>query len=190
MCEDDISLSPYFYKWLRLVRRLYGRWNNVSGFSLQGQTIKHSNGECCVNVPKIHKLFLYPTVGTTGFSPNNKLWREFLTWYRTVRDKNIPVPLVPNHISSQWFRTMKDSMWEMEYLYYTWKQRQYTVYPNLDGNRGLALNWLEDGLHYQGHVLDPEAEKKGLVLQWKPEYENMPLAPVIVNNNGDIISKK
>lgn len=185
--EDDITVSPFFYKWLKLTRKQYGHMKEVNGFSLQGWTIRHSDGDCCVKVPKKYNVFLYPTLGTTGFSPNNKQWKAFKDWFSKLKSETTEIPVVPNHVASKWYKTEKDSMWEMEYLYFTWKQHQYTLYPNFEDNKGLSFNWLEDGLHYSGQAVDLEAANKGLVMTWKTEYGKLPRIPVVVNNSGEIL---
>ncbi|KAH3834750.1 uncharacterized protein LOC127876105 isoform X2 [Dreissena polymorpha] len=188
--EDDLTVSPYFYKYLKLVHNTYGRRSDVSGFSLQGISLRHSDGKCCVNVPFENKVFLYPTLGTSGFSPNRVNWFNFQSWLKRIRDKGLQAPLINDHISVKWYKELKrqsegESMWELEYIYYTQMQKEYTLYPNFNGHRGLAMNWFEYGLHTAGQM-----EKSAiyeLLADWSPEYEDLPTVPIYVNNNGDII---
>ncbi|KAL4237218.1 hypothetical protein ACF0H5_001936 [Mactra antiquata] len=185
--EDDLTVSKYFYKWLKLVHQKYGQWSNVSGFTLQGNSVRHSDGECCLNVKSTKKVFLYSTIGTSGFSPNNKNWKMFKTWLANLKKRQEGVPLVPNHVSSWWYQTGRnDSMWEMEYLYYTWKHKEFTIYPNFEGHRGLVFNWQEDGLHYQNSIKTERDENNSLVLDWNLTFNDLPDNPAIVLNNGSM----
>ncbi|KAL4229783.1 hypothetical protein ACF0H5_010174 [Mactra antiquata] len=186
--EDDLTVSKHFYKWLKLVHQKYGQRSDVSGFTLQGNSVRHSDGKCCLNVKSTQKVFLYSTIGTSGFSPNNKNWMMFKTWLGNLRKRQEDVPLVPNHVSSFWYQIigMKDSMWEIEYLYYTWKHKEFTIYPNFEGHRGFVFNWEEDGLHYLSSTKTARDENNSLVLDWNLKYSDLPDNPVIVLNNGSV----
>ena len=77
--EDDLTVSPYFYRYLKLFNRKYGNSPNVSGYSLQGKSIQHSTlvSDCCLEVDTKYQVFLYPTLGTSGFAPNRLPWIQF-----------------------------------------------------------------------------------------------------------------
>ena len=140
--EDDLTVSPYFYRYLKLVHKKYGHLPDVAGYSLQGNNIKHAlpavHG-CCLEIDVAHKVFLYPTLGTSGFAPNRLKWIRFKEWLNNyVLRNNITVPLVPNHIFATWHEEFSKngklgSLWEKEYLYYTWKSEEYVLYPNFIG---------------------------------------------------------
>jgi hypothetical protein len=101
--------------------------------------MRHSDGECCLKVPLEHKVFLYPTLGTSGFSPNTQNWLQFQAWLKKiVQEKINVVPFIENNVAVRWYNTLKtkgkaDSMWEMEYLFYTQIQNEFTLYPNFPG---------------------------------------------------------
>ena len=132
-------MSPHFYTYLKLVHKKYGDRQEINGFALQGKSVRHSDGACCLNVPLENKLFLYPTLGTSGFSPNNKNWLHFHIWLAyAILDKLDVVPLIENNIAVSWYKSLKrrgkaDSMWEMEYLFYTQIHQEFTLYPNFPG---------------------------------------------------------
>ncbi|KAK3599749.1 hypothetical protein CHS0354_037230 [Potamilus streckersoni] len=53
---------------------------------------------------------------------------------------------------------------------------------NMIEHQGLTINWKEPGLHYsKNDVIKPDP----LLLDWKPEYEDLPEHPVIVDVNGN-----
>ncbi|XP_052796830.1 uncharacterized protein LOC128229151 [Mya arenaria] len=191
--EDDLTVSPYFYKYLRLMFDLYGNRSDVSGFTLQGQSIKHdpsAGGQLDID-PK-HKVFLYPTLGTSGFAPNFRQWKPFKEWLAECLTLGTKVPLVPKHKSSIWYQQFEvsgrtDTMWEMEYLYYTWKHNQYTLYPNFKDHKGLAFNWFEDGLHSTGERRGSGEDKRQLVMNWTLVAAALPRIPAYVNNAGQVI---
>ncbi|XP_052256493.1 uncharacterized protein LOC127861846 isoform X7 [Dreissena polymorpha] len=192
--EDDLTVSPYFYKYLKLVDRKYGHSPNVSGYSLQGKSIRHSSlvSDCCLEVDTKYPVFLYPTLGTSGFAPNRLPWIKFQDWLAEVKKNNQSVPFVPKHKATRWYKSFiatnkADSMWEMEYLYYTWKNQQYTVYPNFQDHRGLTFNWYEDGLHSTGKGRGKTEEQRNLVLEWTLDDQSLPSEPAYVDNRGVVI---
>ena len=94
--EDDVEVSPYFYLWLKRAWDAYGtqradRTTNeeasvvpdLAGISLQRQTL-------IPTVPPIWNRHLlaskyndpyhFKLVGSIGFSPNAKYWRELVPW--------------------------------------------------------------------------------------------------------------
>lgn len=136
--EDDLTVSPYFYTYLKLVHNKYGAREDVAGFSLQGKSVRHTDGVCCLNIPNNHLVFLYPTIGTSGFSPNPRQWVQFHKWLHYNLIGNLKVPLIKDHISTTWYTELskggqEDSMWEMEYLFYTHDRKEHILYPNFPG---------------------------------------------------------
>lgn len=193
--EDDLTVSRHFYSFLKLVHTKYKHRLDVAGFSLHGSSIRHSDGKCCLEVSAENKVFLYPVVGTWGFSPNNKNWFAFLDWYEDVLRRNITVPLPTNNIASRWYQKYLkkgkgDTMWGIEYMYYTQKNKEYILYPNFPGHRGLSFHWCEKGMHYSEKGRKTEAdEAKHILKEWNLDLKDLPDNPVFLDNNGTIIHK-
>ena len=58
------------------------------------------------------------------------------------------------------------------------------------GHKGLTFNWKENGLHYTDqNVLDLDADKKNILLEWKPEYNQLPDSVLVVDNNGAVTTR-
>ncbi|KAK3599744.1 hypothetical protein CHS0354_037221 [Potamilus streckersoni] len=192
--EDDLTVSPYFYKWLKLVHMKYDNYSNVNGYSLQGISIKHGATQSgYLEVNETHTIFLYPVLGTWGFSPNNRNWRAFSDWYQEVRRDPKFRPLVPGIHPSVWYKEQlakghQDRMWSMWFIYYAWMNRELTVYSNFKGHKGLAINWKEHGLHYSEK--DSKRNPDPLLVEWKQEYEDFPEQPVIIDVNGKEVKQR
>ncbi|KAL4230923.1 hypothetical protein ACF0H5_011298 [Mactra antiquata] len=190
--EDDLTVSPHFYTYLKMAHSKYQHRRDIYGFTLQGASVRHSDGSCCLNVPQENKVFLYPTLGTSGFSPKRDHWIKFQEWLKYVLVGDVHIPLIDDHVSSLWYKELsktgkEDSMWEMEYLFYATSMKQYTLYPNFD-QLGFAFNWFEDGLHSKGEsITDVNEERKKIVLRFNVTINDLPDSPVIVDNNGDIV---
>ncbi|XP_060556049.1 uncharacterized protein LOC132716740 [Ruditapes philippinarum] len=184
--EDYLTVSPYFFSWLKLVHSLYGERSDVSGFALQGKQIRHSDSVCCLNISIQHKVFLYSMFGVSGFSPNNKQWLQYIAWSpeHTLKMRGLPVKKSRHVTAGQKYDQLR---WAMEYIQYTRTNKQFTLYSNFKGNKGLAYNWNdgESDSDFKGEGNGTDTD--GLLLEWTTDYENLPAIPVYVNTTGVII---
>ena len=79
--EDDITLSPYFARWLRRVHDKYDSYPGVNGYALQGESTLHGvKAQGNLHGPPGQSVFLYPVLGSWGFSPKTAAWRHFIRW--------------------------------------------------------------------------------------------------------------
>lgn len=188
--EDDLTVSPYFYKYLKLVHQQYDKNPEVNGYSLQGSSCKHSDKDTStLEGPKGSPVFLYPVLGTWGFSPNRRNWVKFLDWFAVAYSNHSFQPYVPGSIVTRWYREFQKlgktkSMWSIWHIYYAWKNKEFTLYSNFEGHAGLTANWLEPGLHY-GKSKNKATNR--LLTVWKPEYEHLPEKLVHLDMSGKII---
>jgi hypothetical protein len=86
--EDDISVSPHFWRWLRWCHAAYGdgRRADFAGCTLQRASLCAK--ERCPNLdggmpPPATANFMYPLVGSWGFSPDARHWASFTHWADT-----------------------------------------------------------------------------------------------------------
>ena len=77
--EDDISVSPYAYRWLRAVHRAYRNRTDFVGATLTSDqmSILHPNPKGPLAAPKNDTVLMYKGFGTWGFSPRPLYWRRF-----------------------------------------------------------------------------------------------------------------
>ena len=77
--EDDMSVSPYAYRWLRAVHNAYRHLSDFVGASIQSDKIftlsERPKGP--VAAPKSDTVVMYKCLGTWGFSPRPLHWRRF-----------------------------------------------------------------------------------------------------------------
>ena len=137
--EDDLTVSPYFYKYLKAVHKKYDNFQEINGYALQGTTLKHSvRDRSTLEGPTGSLVFLYPVLGTWGFSPVTTKWITFLDWFYSLRNLPDVDPYIPDNIASEWYKTFlnkgtADSMWEIWHIYHAWLNKQYTLYSNFPG---------------------------------------------------------
>ena len=137
--EDDCVVSPHFYKYLKKVHNKYDKYPSVNGYALQGISIKHSiSGEGFLQAPMENHVFLYPVLGTWGFSPNKSNWMKFFNWFRSAHRDVLFKPYVPGNIVTKWYQTFersgkKTGIWSIWHIYFAWKNNEYTLYCNFKG---------------------------------------------------------
>ena len=95
----------------------YGKQMNVAGYTLQMENtamFAPLNNIRPMNVDKSQTVFMYPLIGTWGFAPHPKTWRDFQDWYHTVRpDRDVKTdfiaPWVPGILPNKWYGWFWDS---------------------------------------------------------------------------------
>jgi len=57
--EDDMSVSAYYWRWLRAAHRAYDHRSDVSGYSVSHPEMEHATGNV-LEVPVNYTVFMYP----------------------------------------------------------------------------------------------------------------------------------
>ncbi|KAL7545880.1 hypothetical protein ACHAWF_009239 [Thalassiosira exigua] len=149
--EDDVELSPVWYSWLTKAWKAYGDRDDLAGISLQRQNLipqkpfKKTSSE--TEIVNDHQPFLYKLVGSIGFSPHPKRWREFLEWVAT-KDLGTFDAHVEGLVTSDWYKNDKESIWTQLFIRFCEERGLYTLYINLPEGKTLAAHWREKGEHF------------------------------------------
>ena len=147
--EDDITLSPLWYRWLKRAWLQYGDRADIAGISLQRQSLvpqqpHHNNLKVASNKP-----FLYKLVGSIGFSPNPVYWRLFLRWVESINLDSFDVS-TPDLVSSVWWNQLdKRHMWTQHFIFFSLTMDIYTLYVNLPNEETLAAHMRAKGAHFE-----------------------------------------
>ena len=137
--EDDLTVSPYFYKYLKAVHKKYDTFPEINGYALQGTSIKHHVDDIStLEGPNGSFVFLYPVLGTWGFSPVTSKWILFLDWFNSLGNRTNVDPYVPDNVASKWFKIFREQgkankMWSIWHIYYAWLNTHYTLYSHFPG---------------------------------------------------------
>lgn len=153
LLEDDLEVSPLYYRWLVGARRAYGKRKDVFGYTLQRGTLRANQtgfGRRKIRMDSREKAYLYLLLGSWGYAPEPARWIEFRRWFHERSCEREFRPLVPGLIPTKWYvkQEAKRSMWTMWHIRYAHERRLFTVYANLDDSKTLAANWREAGLHF------------------------------------------
>jgi len=204
LLEDDLTLSPFAYRWLRAARRFYADRHDLAGFTLQSEgLIRATNGGPFKPPPASDgAAYLYMLIGSWGFAPRPDVWIGFQDWYADVMaddHRHRLQPIVPGIIMSSWYQSFErekkaDTMWTMWFIYYCSRQVReplYTVYNNVHSiaaavapstnDRYMCINRRESGLHYSGK---PKDNTQKLLRTWRPEFAKFSQTPRLYNYAG------
>lgn len=78
LIEDDLTLSPFAYRWLRAARRFYAERRDLAGFTLQSEgLIRATGGPLSPPPAAVGAAFLYALIGSWGFAPRPDVWIAF-----------------------------------------------------------------------------------------------------------------
>lgn len=145
--EDDILLSPDWYKWLMAAWTAYGKLDDLAGISLMRQTLVPLLPSKQDEIVNGHIPFLYSLVGSIAFSPDAEVWSEFLAWRKSIAaDFDVTTPGL---ITSEWWTVLdKRHMWTQHFIYFTLCRNLYTLYINLPGQQTIASHVRAKGEHY------------------------------------------
>jgi hypothetical protein len=77
--EDDISVSPMAYRWLKAVHKAMANRTDFVGASLTSDqmSVHSSKPKGPLAAPKTDTILMYKCLGTWGFSPKPEHWRRF-----------------------------------------------------------------------------------------------------------------
>ena len=145
--EDDMEVSPLWFKWLNKAWDAYSDRKDLAGISLQIQTLKAKNPHHNNWNPGSKGAFLYRIPGSWGFSPHPIQWKSFLDWIR-AQDLNTLDVSTPGLITSDWWQKLDHrGMWTQYYIYFCVQHDLFTLYANLPERKTLTAHWREKGVH-------------------------------------------
>lgn len=167
--EDDLEVSPLYYRWLRGAMTAYDPRPDVFGYTLQRGTLRARplrgrHTPLRIDTQK-EPVFLYLLVGSWGYAPHPRAWRQFRTWFHEKSCTPEFKPYVDGLLPTRWYKGQEKNtggaaMWTMWHIRFADQFRLYTVYANLRGEKTLCANWREKGLHYNAGAKG-EAAKVG-----------------------------
>lgn len=158
--EDDMVLSPLFYRYLRaLIANYYYNPANsnpsIYGVSLQRPRFvggKHGNK---LKVDNDTRLFLYQMVGTWGQLLFPKPWKEFRLWYDMHKSKGIK-PILEGMITTGWYRRKREKIWTPWFIKFIHSRCYYNIYTNFLLDRALSISYRDAGVNY-GKNIGPDS---------------------------------
>ncbi len=147
--EDDIVLSPEWYRWLKGAWSKYSGREDLAGISLQRQTLVPLQPHHSDLKIRSHRPFLYNLVGSIGFSPNPRHWKQFLHWVELINLDEFDVS-TPGLVTSEWWNILdKRHMWTQHFIYFSVILDLRTLYVHLPLEETLAAHTRAKGAHFE-----------------------------------------
>ncbi|XP_014664479.1 PREDICTED: uncharacterized protein LOC106806858 [Priapulus caudatus] len=158
--EDDLRLSPYYYRWLKAAIIAYSGHREVGGVTLSRETLvagqirslTHRDPIC--TVCEDQTAFLYRFSSTSGYAPIPSMWRKFRHWMLTTinitadTDQFLPYIFSQNVIMNSWItKDFLQNAMSIEYYqyYFMATHNLFTLYANLPAGNTLACVRRADG---------------------------------------------
>eukprot|EP00964_Phaeocystis_antarctica_P113138 scaffold77223_cov66-Phaeocystis_antarctica.AAC.2 len=178
--EDDIELSPQYYRWLKSAHSTYAGSSSLAGISLQRLAWSPS-GRPLNRLPG-HVPLLSQTVSTWALSPIAEHWRGFQRFMQGRSDSASTVAKFsalnaePGYaLQAGWNRhDPKEAMqlWSPAFAVYCSSKGLKTLYPSLQPDyHALAVHWRESGTHYKRKKASADFV---LAADWMPGMSTMP----------------
>ncbi|OMO53339.1 hypothetical protein CCACVL1_28710 [Corchorus capsularis] len=159
--EDDLELSPLYYKFLRaLILNYYYNASNFSPFvygaSLQRPRFvpgKHGNK---MLLDSTSGLFLYQLVGTWGQLLFPKPWKEFRLWYDEHKAKEMK-PFLEGMVTTGWYKKMGERIWTPWFIKFIHSRGYFNIYTKFPDEKSLSVSHRDVGVNY-GKTAGPDSQ--------------------------------
>lgn len=195
--EDDLSVSPFFYKWLKLAHEAYVDNKEVVAYTLTRASL------CPAHCGELHggpgpedtaTQFLSPLVGSWGLAPKASHWIAFRKWYHEEAIRRDIRPYVEGLITTDWYKMFEGehrerSMWTAFHVKYVDLHlgEMYVLYVKAPKSTTLASNHKEKGLHYKETSAKPDYP---LVTEWDASMGVFPRHPLRIGWDGRVLEVK
>lgn len=134
--EDDLVVSPFFYKYICRTVEKYGENPNVAGISLYRNEYNGFNGLPLYFLNVGHDVFAYQSTSTWGETFTYAMWNAFRTWLKDWDEDFSSIDMY-QYIKG-WGKA-----WSKFYETYIIDQDKYFIYPYLS----LSTNNNDAGTH-------------------------------------------
>lgn len=123
--EDDLFVSPYFYKYAQEALTYYSNCDNIAGISLYNQPYTESSKLPFIPIKDNSDVYFKQVPSSLGQAWSKEHWHSFKKWYDTNPDvhncKGLPVKV----------RNWPESSWKKYYYAYLVNFNKYFVFPQI-----------------------------------------------------------
>ncbi|KAK1572227.1 hypothetical protein Q3G72_029365 [Acer saccharum] len=159
--EDDLEVSPLFYKFLRSFIVTYYYNSSNSSHSIYGASLQRPRFVPGKHGNKIHldsgtHVFLYQLVGTWGQLLFPRHWKEFRLWYDEHKAKGIK-PILEGMVTTGWYKKMGERIWTPWFIKFIHSRGYFNIYTNFPNERSLSVSHRDAGVNY-GKSAGPDSQ--------------------------------
>lgn len=137
LLEDDLYVSPYFYRYTQLVVEKYGASNEIAQISLYKNEVNGYVGMPIAYYLDGNDVFLNQDVSTWGQCWTYSMWKEFTLWRDSHSEADVQRVDMPDRIK-RWERA-----WSKYFNAYVVSTGRYVLYPMCS----LTTNFSDAGEH-------------------------------------------
>ena len=137
--EDDLFVSPQFYKFAKVALEFYSDNPKIAGIGLYSISLNAWVKQPFLPLPDRFDVFFLQAVSPWGQVWSEEKWTAFRSWLDTGNDERFDVPWLPKHLR-RWDHTPDKYMSK-----YAVETDRYFVHPKT----GLLTNFCEAGAHYK-----------------------------------------
>lgn len=138
--EDDITVSPYFYSYVKQCLFFYQNDDKIAGISLYNFPINYITGYPFTPVSSNYDVYLMSCAMSWGQVWMKDKWKKFIQWYNN-NNEEFSLPHLPSPIN-HWPK----SSWLKYHTRYCIENELYFVYPYVS----LSTNNSDSGTHNRG----------------------------------------
>ncbi|KAL1567881.1 hypothetical protein AAHA92_03308 [Salvia divinorum] len=162
--EDDLELSPLYYRFLKAVILNY--YYNATNFSpsIYGASLQRPRFVPGKHGNKMHldgesRIFLYQLVGTWGQLLFPRPWKEFRLWYDMHKFKGVK-PFLDGMVTNGWYKKLGEKIWTPWFIKFIHSRGYFNIYTNFHNERALSVSHRDEGVNYgktagpDSHLLD------------------------------------
>ncbi|XP_014662108.1 PREDICTED: uncharacterized protein LOC106805137 [Priapulus caudatus] len=196
--EDDMRLSPYYYRWLKAACITYGGYSDGGNIVLSRpraalpitQVWRDPLCTVCENLT----AFLYRIPRLWAYAPMPNHWRQFRDWVLPLLSINLTtdsefIPYVPdqNVVMNRWLTNgILHGHVDIEFYmyYYQATRKTFSLYAYLPQNKSFACNHRELGVNVKPATFVGKCDSEPLTM-WDDEYIRFPANPVRLDLDGN-----
>lgn len=154
--EDDISVSPAFYTYVKACLSRYSTDGDIAGISLYSHSVCNQNGYPFVPAKTQYDVYFMNYAASWGQVWMKKQWEAFYQWYLS-HDEEFNLNHLPSCIN-RWPKTS----WLKYHIRYCIEMHKYFVYPyssysTSNCDPGIHYNY-SDTLYQSVLQISPQAE--------------------------------
>lgn len=139
LLEDDLFVSPYYYKYIKDAYTFYMQEHNVAGVSLYTHSFNETAMLPFRPLDDDYDVFFMQVASSWGQFWSRENWSSFKRWYRNNYEKQKKhLDKLPADV-----KNWPESSWKKVFFQYLVAHNKYIVYPR----RSLATNFGDTGMH-------------------------------------------
>lgn len=143
--EDDLLVSPQFYRYTKRMLEFYGDDERIAGISLYKHLLQVDSNRPFLPESDGSFTYMMQYAQSWGQCWNKRMWSGFYSWYTSSHDKPMDLSRIPGCVN-RW----DEHSWMKYFMRYLAVSDKYFVYPRVS----LTSCYADEGQHGGGGIND------------------------------------